>query len=107
MISLAEILKERRKTKGLTLRRVSEMSGVHPSHIARIERGERFPSGHILHKLAKPLGFGEAELFKLAGFMSQDSTDDRIDKFKGEIKAEIIKLLEVIDKWPRSWTGRG
>ena len=46
------------------------MSGVSSSHLGRIERGERFPSAHILQKIAKPLGFGEDELFTLAGYLS-------------------------------------
>ena len=51
------------------------MSGVSPSHLGRIERGERFPSAAILRKLAKPLGFEEDELFTLAGYLSpQPST---------------------------------
>ncbi|MBA7703649.1 hypothetical protein ES703_112439 [subsurface metagenome] len=40
------------------------------SHLARIERGERFPSANILRKIAKPLGFEENELFTLAGYLS-------------------------------------
>ena len=49
------------------------MSGVSASHLGRIERGERFPSAHILRKIAKPLGFGEDELFTLAGYLSAQS----------------------------------
>ena len=46
------------------------MSSVSPSHLGRIERGERYPSGSILRKIAKPLGFKENELFTLAGYLS-------------------------------------
>ncbi len=46
------------------------MSGVSPSHLGRIERGERFPSARILRRVAKPLGFDEGELFTLAGYLS-------------------------------------
>jgi transcriptional regulator with XRE-family HTH domain len=49
------------------------MSGVSSSHIGRIERGERFPSGSILRKIAGPLGFDEDELFTLAGYLSPHS----------------------------------
>jgi len=50
------------------------MSGVSPSHLGRIERGERFPSASILRRLAKPLGFEEDELFTLAGYLSPHSS---------------------------------
>lgn len=90
---LGRIIRERRKTMKLTLRRLAAMSGVNSSYIGRIETGERFPSAHVLRKLAKPLGFGEMELLKLAGFMSQDEIDDRIDRLKEELKREIADTL--------------
>jgi len=69
---LGEILKERRKVKGWTLMQLSSESGVSASHIGRTERGKHYPSAHVLTKLAKPLGFAETELLKLAGFQSRD-----------------------------------
>jgi transcriptional regulator with XRE-family HTH domain len=56
------------------LQELAEKSGVSPSHLGRIERGERFPSAVILRKLAKPLGFEEDELFTLAGYLSPQSS---------------------------------
>lgn len=73
---LGKILRERRRAKKLTLRRLDEMSGVGKSHIGHIEKGERFPSAHVLRRLAKPLDFTEIELFKIAGFLSQDDSDE-------------------------------
>ena len=58
----------------LTLGELAGRSGVSASHLGRIERGERFPSGRILRRLAKPLGFGENELFALAGYLSPQAT---------------------------------
>ena len=49
------------------------MADMSPSHLGRIERGERFPSARILRKIAKPLGFEEDELFTLAGYLSPQS----------------------------------
>ena len=67
---LAWTLKERRLSLSLTLRELAARSSVSISHVGRIDRGERFPSAHILRKMAKPLGFDEDELFMLAGFLS-------------------------------------
>jgi len=58
----------------MTLQQLAEMSGVSPSHLGRIERGQRFPSAHILQRIAKPLRFEEDELFTLAGYLSSQST---------------------------------
>ena len=46
------------------------MASVSASHLGRIERGERFPSGSVLRRIAGPLGFEEDELFTLAGYLS-------------------------------------
>jgi len=68
--TLGRIIKQQRIAIGLTLRGLSARSGVSPSHLGRIEIGERFPSAHILRRIASPLGFEESELFALAGYLS-------------------------------------
>jgi len=74
-VNLGKILKQQRISIPLTLQKLAGMSGVSASHLGRIERGERFPSAHILRRLAKPLGFDEDELFTLAGFLSPTSLE--------------------------------
>ncbi len=64
------IIKQQRISIPLTLQELAGKAGVSASHLGRIERGERFPSAHILRKIAKPLGFEENELFTLAGYLS-------------------------------------
>lgn len=77
---LGKILKQQRVVLELTLRDLATMLGVSSSHLGRIERGERFPSARVLRKIAKPLGFGENELFMLAGYLSHWSyTEDEND----------------------------
>ena len=68
--NLGEIIKQQRITMSLTLQELAGRAGVSSSHLGRIERGERFPSAHVLRKIADPLGFGENELFALAGYLS-------------------------------------
>ena len=70
---LASTLKQRRISLAVTIRDLAAQSGVSPSHLGRIEVGERFPTALVLRKIAKPLGFDEDELFMLAGFLSQPS----------------------------------
>lgn len=71
--NFGELVRQRRVIQSLTLQELSTKSGVSASHLGRIERGERFPSGSILRKLAGPLGFEEGELFTLAGYLSAQS----------------------------------
>ncbi len=67
---LGKIIKQQRITVPLTLQELTAKSGVSSSHLGRIERGERFPSAHVLQKIARPLGFEEDELLTLAGYLS-------------------------------------
>ena len=71
---LGGILKQQRISRSLTLQELTAKSGVSASHLGRIERGERFPSAHILQRIARPLGFEEDELFTLAGYLSPQSS---------------------------------
>lgn len=71
--SLGEIIRQQRVTIPLTLQELANLASVSPSHLGRIERGERFPSARILRKIAKPMGFEEDELFTLAGYLSPQS----------------------------------
>ena len=101
LIELGRRLKQRREDKGLSLQDLDTLSGVHTSYIGRIERGERRPGAEILRKLAEPLGFTETELLKLAGYLSPDQVDERIEIFKEALKTEITvtmaNLLEKVD----------
>jgi len=96
--NLGEILRRQRVTIPLTLGELAAMSSVSPSHLGRVERGERFPSAHILRKIAKPLGFEEDEIFALAGYLSPhppsiaergaEYTGGRLDPYVARVLAE-------------------
>jgi len=103
--NLGLILKARRREKGLTLTQLSRLSGLHLGHIARIERGERFPKGYTLKKLAKPLDFTEIELFKMAGLLSSDKTSDV--PLPMLTAREVSVLLKVHINTVRRWGNRG
>jgi transcriptional regulator with XRE-family HTH domain len=76
---LGKIIKQQRLISGLTLRELAESSGVSSSHIGRIERGERYPSAHVLRRIARYLGSEESELFSLAGYFSPTPATERRD----------------------------
>ena len=67
---IGAIVKQQRISLPLTLQELATKASVSASHLGRIERWERFPSAHILRRIAKPLGFEENELFTLAGYLS-------------------------------------
>ncbi len=94
--NLGAIIRQQRVTVPMTLQKLSAMSGVSPSHLGRIERGERFPSASILRKIARPLGFEEDELFTLAGYLSPQSSalsENRRDYSGGQLDPYVGKVL--------------
>jgi len=104
---LGRIIKQQRISIPLTLQELAASSGVSASHLGRIERGERFPSAHILQRIAKPLAFGEDELFTLAGYLSPQSTmiaeknptygNERLDPYVARVLAqEPVEVQRVV-----------
>jgi transcriptional regulator with XRE-family HTH domain len=93
--NLGEIIRQGRVTQRLTLSQLSAMSGVSSSHLGRIERGERYPSGSILRKIAKPLGFEENELFTLAGYLTPTSSGvaESHSRYGGELDPYVARIL--------------
>jgi len=76
MSDLGKILKQRRVMIPLSLKELAATAGVSSSHLGRIERGERFPSARILRKVARPLGFEEAELLTFGGYLSPQPSSE-------------------------------
>jgi transcriptional regulator with XRE-family HTH domain len=94
--NFGRILKQQRVSLPLTLRELSSMSGVSASHLGRIERGERFPSGSVLRRIAEPLGFEEDELFTLAGYLSPQSpsvAESRTEYGRGDLDPYVARVL--------------
>jgi transcriptional regulator with XRE-family HTH domain len=94
--NFGRILKQQRVSLPLTLRELSSMSGVSASHLGRIERGERFPSGSVLRKIAAPLGFEEDELFTLAGYLSAPTpsvAEGRPPYARGNLDPYVARVL--------------
>ena len=118
-----KVLRQERIRLPLTLHELSALSGVSPSHLGRIERGERFPSANVLKKIAKPLGLEEDEIFTLAGYLSPqvDSmakpragySNGRLDPYVSkilsqepvEVQRSIIGLLAILKSIAKSTEG--
>jgi transcriptional regulator with XRE-family HTH domain len=93
---IGSILKQQRISLPLTLQELAGKAKVSASHLGRIERGERFPSAHILRKVAAPLGFDENELFTLAGYLSAESPQatERVPSYgSGQLDPYVARVL--------------
>ena len=119
---LGRIIKQQRISLPLTLQELAAISGVSLSYLGRVERGERFPSAHVLQKIARPLGFSEDELFTLAGYLSPNPpsvaerapgyTGGRLDPYIAGVLAQepveaqraVIGILTMLKSIARSMT---
>ncbi len=79
---IGKTLKQRRLSLELTLRELAARSGISASHLARVERGERFPSGHILRKIAKPLDLDESLLMTIAGYLPPQPSSETDEEYR-------------------------
>jgi len=122
-VELSKMLKQQRLMAELTLRQLAASSGVSSSHLGRIERGERFPSGHILRKIAKALELDESLLMVTAGYLSPQSSSEtgeepglyrRLDPYVAKVLSEepvtmqraVIGILSILRSLAQSPVGK-
>jgi len=68
MSELGDLLAERRKKLGLTLRQVEERTGIPNAHLSQIEKGViEKPAAHILWELAREYDLPYPKLMRLSG----------------------------------------
>lgn len=61
-MDIAERLKSLRKSKKLSVYKLSQLSGVSETHIRDLERGDRNPSVDTLSRLVEPMGMSLSEV---------------------------------------------
>lgn len=62
-MNISERLKKVRKSKNISIYKLSKQSGISETHIRDLERGDRNPSFDTLNRLVEPLGLSLSELF--------------------------------------------
>jgi transcriptional regulator with XRE-family HTH domain len=66
---LGEFVREQRRLGQMSLRRLSELSGISNPYLSQIERGLRRPSAEILQQLARALEISSETLYVRAGIL--------------------------------------
>ncbi len=94
-VHFGEMLRRQRITMHLTLQELAAKAKVSPSHLGRIEKGTRFPSAHVLKRIAKPLGYQENQLFAMAGYLTYDVDDiiGKDNKPTGQVDPYVAQIL--------------
>ncbi len=73
-LDLGEFIREQRRLGRLSLRKLSDLSGISNPYLSQIERGLRKPSADILQQIARALSISVETLYIRAGFL--DSNED-------------------------------
>lgn len=96
---LGDLLTERRKLKGLTLREVEKGTGVSNGYLNLLEQGKiANPSPNILYKLAEFYGVEYTELLEATGYatkgIARRHTEVAFSLRKDEVTPEEVKELK-------------
>lgn len=100
-MDIAKRLKDVRKSKNISVYKLSQLSSVSETHIWDLERGDRNPSFDTLSKLAKPLGLSLSDLLKETEDVSYLNNDEKelvecfrmLSKNKADALLQFLKTL--------------
>jgi len=81
---LGEFIREQRSGARLSLRRLSDISGISNPYLSQIERGLRKPSAEILQQIAKALRISAESLYVRAGILEAHDAD-------GDLVGDILR----------------
>ena len=87
---LGQFIREQRRTARLSLRKLSDLSGISNPYLSQIERGLRKPSAEILQAIAKALRISAETLYVRAGILDEDREHDLV--------AEILKDTSITER---------
>ena len=75
-----QVLREVRKTRGLSQEELAFESGYHPTYIGQLERGKKSPSLRAIMRLAKALGAPGSELLQMLEALEASESPSRAKK---------------------------
>lgn len=74
------IRRYRNENDNITLRELSNITGISFSHLSKIERGEHIPSKTTLNILAEKLDLDKDKLYLMSGYAPSDNFDNIADE---------------------------
>ena len=84
MEELGAFIRAERRTHRLSLRRLSEASGISNPYLSQIERGLRKPSAEVLQQIGRALGVPVEELYVRAGILEASTDGDLVARIRRE-----------------------
>jgi HTH-type transcriptional regulator, competence development regulator len=99
MTEFGEKLRRLRKKKGLTIRKLSELSGVAHSYLSQVETGNRgIPKVDTLEKIASGLNIPSLDLLMLAGYLSEKPETQLEIRSLPDIQFDDLEYYEIFFK---------
>lgn len=95
---LGSRIRELRKTTKLSQEQLSEIIGVDPKHMSRIELGKSFSSLDTLEAIAKTFHVELKDLFDFSHLVSRSNYKKQIDELLDGVNEEKLKLVYKITK---------
>lgn len=90
---IGRIVWQLRNRVGMTRVRLAALAGVSPSHLSRVESGQRSPSARVLRKIAPHVGIGEMELLAYAGYVPPVQFNSTDDYAQGRLDPHVVASL--------------
>lgn len=91
-------IRELRKSAGLSQERLSEIIGVDPKHLSRIELGKSFSTLDTLESLATTLKVEIRDLFDFFHLIKQVDNKQRLSDLLADANQDQVKLIYKIAK---------
>lgn len=100
-MKIGEIIKEKRKEKGLSINEVAKHLGVDESLISKFEKGTRKIQPTHIDKLSKLLKIPSSEMKSIK---IMQLTDEIVNQYKDNplVKEALSMALEIISEKPKS-----
>ena len=91
-MNIGQAIKEYRKKKGISQKKLAEMSGLSHTALCRIENDQAFPTKKHITKICDALGITRTYLL-FTSLTDEDIPEKNLPIFKA-LKEPIIKVLE-------------
>jgi len=89
---VGKYLKSLRIGMGISQSKLADITGLSVSHICRMEKGNRLPSGFVIVKLARVFGLDEKELLTMTGYIEATQTPRQVESTR-HLEAKIDPLV--------------
>jgi len=99
---IGEFIREQRRNSSLTIRKLSDLSGISVPYLSQVERGLRKPSADILQALAKGLRISAETMYVRAGILEERPASDTrscILKDQSITERQRQTLVEIFDSF--------